>query len=157
MLPEYRPVKALNDFVDYVWSFYGEHDDTSRSWTYDTKMTFLLNLSEEPYEGGDFIIDVMTQKYERFFSKRILTSLRPEFTISPLKDKRDHAYRFYLNGVVKVTGSQDSIELIPYSHLPENAFVWADQIIDRVYDPSFLKSPSKDEFEAELTLSLIHI
>ena len=28
MLPEYRPVKALNDFVDYVWSFYGEHDDT---------------------------------------------------------------------------------------------------------------------------------
>ena len=28
MLPEYRPVKALNDFVDYVWSFYGEHEDT---------------------------------------------------------------------------------------------------------------------------------
>ena len=23
-----RPVKELNDFVDYVWSFYGEHDDT---------------------------------------------------------------------------------------------------------------------------------
>ena len=28
MLPEYRPVKQLNDFVDYVWSFYGEHEDT---------------------------------------------------------------------------------------------------------------------------------
>ena len=23
-----RPVKELNDFVDYVWSFYGEHSDT---------------------------------------------------------------------------------------------------------------------------------
>ena len=23
-----RPVKELNDFVDYVWSFYGEHEDT---------------------------------------------------------------------------------------------------------------------------------
>ena len=28
VLPEYRPVKQLNDFVDYVWSFYGEHEDT---------------------------------------------------------------------------------------------------------------------------------
>jgi len=26
MLPEYRPVKELNDFVDYVWSFYGADD-----------------------------------------------------------------------------------------------------------------------------------
>ena len=29
MLPEYRPVKQLNDFVDYVWSFYGEHETLS--------------------------------------------------------------------------------------------------------------------------------
>ena len=28
MLSSYRPVKELNDFVDYVWSFYGVHDDT---------------------------------------------------------------------------------------------------------------------------------
>ena len=35
-------------------------------------------------DSGHSIVDVMTQRYERFFSKRILTSLRPEFTISPL-------------------------------------------------------------------------
>jgi len=28
MFSSNRPVKELNDFVDYVWSFYGEHDDT---------------------------------------------------------------------------------------------------------------------------------
>ena len=28
MLSSYRPIKELNDFVDYVWSFYGVHDDT---------------------------------------------------------------------------------------------------------------------------------
>ena len=26
MLSSYRPVKELNDFVDYVWSFYGSDD-----------------------------------------------------------------------------------------------------------------------------------
>ena len=36
---------------------YGQHSDLSRSWTYDSKMTFLLNLSPDEYEGGDLIVD----------------------------------------------------------------------------------------------------
>ena len=40
---------------------YGEHTDQSRSWIYDVKMTFLLNLSEDPYEGGNFIINDQVQ------------------------------------------------------------------------------------------------
>ena len=107
-------------------------------------------------DSGHSIVDVMTQRYERFFSKRILTSLRPEFSMSPLKDTRDSAYRFYNNGVVKITGSQDSIELIPYGDLPKDVFVWADQIIDRCYDTDLLSPPTKDEFEEDLTSKAGH-
>jgi len=61
---------------------YGEHTDASRSWTHDTKMTFLLNLSEEPYEGGDFIINGQTQHFFREPGTAILfrSYLRHEVT-----------------------------------------------------------------------------
>ena len=36
---------------------YGEHHDSSRSWAFDAKLTFLLNLSPDEYEGGDLIIN----------------------------------------------------------------------------------------------------
>ena len=61
---------------------YGEHNDQSRSWTHDVKMTFLLNLSEEPYEGGDFIINGETQHFFREPGTAILfrSYLRHEVT-----------------------------------------------------------------------------
>ena len=61
---------------------YGEHNDESRSWTHDAKMTFLLNLSEEPYEGGDFIINGETQHFFREPGTAILfrSYLRHEVT-----------------------------------------------------------------------------
>jgi len=48
------------DFFNYnVYGTGGEYDwhlDATTSSVYDMKLTCLLNLSEEPYEGGDFYV-----------------------------------------------------------------------------------------------------
>ena len=50
-----RPVKELNDFVDYVWSFYGEHDDTLYPITGLTKRDIYnaFFIYQERIEKGD--------------------------------------------------------------------------------------------------------
>ena len=58
--------------------------------------------------NGNEVIDAMTIKGDRFFGKRVLTSLRPVYDLKPLKDSRSTSYRFFNNGVVKTKA--DSIE-----------------------------------------------
>ena len=99
---------------------------------------------------GDSIIDVMTQRYEWFFSKRILTSLRSLFTLKPLKDTRTTAYRFYNNGIIKIN-NKEGIDLIPYGSQPDDTFVWANKIIDRLFDPNLCKSFDKEDFISDIT------
>ena len=43
---------------------YGWHIDANESCEYDLKLTCLLNLSEEPYEGGDFYTINQKEKHE---------------------------------------------------------------------------------------------
>ena len=43
---------------------YGWHIDANPENLYDMKLTCLLNLSEEPYEGGDFHLAVNKEKLE---------------------------------------------------------------------------------------------
>lgn len=47
----------LNEYSAERKESYGSHHDTSQSDIYDLKMTLLINLSEEEYEGGDFIVN----------------------------------------------------------------------------------------------------
>ena len=77
---------------------YGEHDDTSRSWTYDTKMTFLLNLSEEPYEGGDFIIDNQTQDFFRVPGTAILFKSSMKHQVTPVIKGKRISLAHFING-----------------------------------------------------------
>ena len=101
-------------------------------------------------DGGDRIIDAMTQRYDRFFGVRILNSLRIQFNKKPLKDKRTSAYRFYENGVVSIDNNE-GCKLIPYSDLPEDSFVWANQIINRKFNPDLVSSFNVDEFIEDIT------
>ena len=99
--------------------------------------------------NGNEIIDAMTQKSDRFFGKRILTSLRPQLDLTPLKDSRGTAYRFYNNGVVKI--KSDSFEVIDFPDLPEGKFVWGNQIINRDFDLSLVENYDETLFLSDLT------
>ena len=89
-------------------------------------VTYLLNR----LPGGNKVLDRMTMQYNQFFDEKVLTSLRI-LDSSTLKDNRSTAYRYYRNGVVKVSSKSDSVSLIPYDKV--EGLVWADQIIDREY------------------------
>ena len=99
--------------------------------------------------NGKKIVDAMTQKYDRFFSRRMLTCLRRDANCKPFRDNRSTAYRFYRNGIVKI--KSDSCVLISYEDLPEDNFVWASQIIDRDFDPDLVGEFDKDQFVSDLT------
>ena len=43
---------------------YGWHIDANKDTTYDAKLTCILNLSEEPYEGGEFYMVSSGSKFE---------------------------------------------------------------------------------------------
>ena len=45
-----------NRYSSDIQGHYGKHTDGSRSDIYDVKITFLINLSEGDYEGGDLLI-----------------------------------------------------------------------------------------------------
>ena len=45
-----------NRYSSDIKGHYGKHTDGSRSDIYDVKITFLINLSEGDYEGGDLLI-----------------------------------------------------------------------------------------------------
>ena len=47
-------LESLNYNVYGVKGEYGWHIDASKEQMFDVKLTCLLNLSEEPYEGGEF-------------------------------------------------------------------------------------------------------
>jgi len=47
-------IDRMNYNIYEVGDEYGWHTDESTEWASDMKLTCLLNLSEEPYEGGEF-------------------------------------------------------------------------------------------------------
>ena len=77
---------------------YGEHIDTSKTWIFDAKMTFLLNLSEEPYEGGDFIINGETQDFFREPGTAILFKSHLRHEVTPVTKGDRISLTYFING-----------------------------------------------------------
>ena len=97
--------------------------------------------------NGNKVLDRMTIKYSNFFDEKVLTSLRCIYK-EPLKDTRYAAYRYYQNGVVEINSKSDSVTLISYDEL--DALVWADRVIDRVFDSEIVKF-DQDTFLGDIT------
>ena len=55
---------AFNYNVYGTGGEYGWHIDANEKNAYDLKLTCLLNLSEEPYEGGEFYTTTSNEKHE---------------------------------------------------------------------------------------------
>ena len=87
-----------NVYSGNVKGKYGEHDDTSKTWIFDVKMTFLLNLSEEPYEGGDFIIDNQTQDFFRVPGTAILFKSSMKHQVTPVTKGKRISLAHFING-----------------------------------------------------------
>ena len=77
---------------------YGEHHDGSKLWSYDIKMTFLLNLSEEPYEGGDFIIDKKPQHFFREPGTAILFKSHLKHEVTPVTKGERKSLTYFICG-----------------------------------------------------------
>ena len=76
---------------------YGEHYDSSRSWAYDAKLTFLLNLSPDEYEGGDLIINKRLTNFRKPGSAILFKShLRHEVT--PVTKGERITLTYFING-----------------------------------------------------------
>jgi len=107
-------------------------------------VTYLFNR----VPNGNRVLDRMTMQYSWFFDEKLLTSLRC-IDKEPLKDTRFTAYRYYQNGVVKVSSKSDDVTLIPYEEL--DGFVWADHVIDRVFDAGSVGKYDQDSLLVDIT------
>ena len=76
-----------------------EHRNSkSKVWPYDIKMTFLLNLSEEPYEGGDFIIDKKPQPFFREPGTAILFKSYIKHEVTPVTKGERISLSYFMCG-----------------------------------------------------------
>ena len=96
--PNIWDVLLYNVYSGDIKGKYGEHDDQSRSWTHDAKMTFLLNLSEEPYEGGDFIINGETQHFFREPGTAILFKSHLKHEVKPVTKGERISLSYFIHG-----------------------------------------------------------
>ena len=87
-----------NEYASDIRGKYGEHDDASESLLFDTKMTFLLNLSEEPYEGGDFLINGQTQDFFRVPGTAILFKSYLPHEVTPVTKGKRTSLAHFING-----------------------------------------------------------
>ena len=76
---------------------YGQHSDLSRSWTYDSKMTFLLNLSPDEYEGGDLIVDKRLTNFRKPGSV-ILFKSNLMHEVTPVTKGERITLTYFING-----------------------------------------------------------
>ena len=87
-----------NEYTSDIKGKYGEHDDSSRSLYFDTKMTFLLNLSEDYYEGGDFIVNGETQYFFRTPGTAILFKSNLLHQVTPVTKGKRISLAHFING-----------------------------------------------------------
>ena len=57
-------LESFNYNVYGIDGEYGWHIDANKDTTFDSKLTCILNLSEEPYEGGEFYMVSSGSKFE---------------------------------------------------------------------------------------------
>ena len=106
-------------------------------------------------EVGLKVVDAMTIRSSWFFSKeKVLTTLRPLMDMTPMTDSRSVAYRFHQNGVVKVR--EDSVEFNSFGSLPEDKFIWSDQVICRDFNFDLVKDYKEEEFLSDRTAVVGH-
>ena len=87
-----------NEYASDIRGKYGEHDDASESLLFDTKMTFLLNLSEKPYEGGDFLINGQTQDFFRVPGTALLFKSYLPHEVTPVTKGKRISLAHFING-----------------------------------------------------------
>ena len=90
-------VLLYNVYSGDIKAKYGEHFDTSRSWAYDSKMTFLLNLSPDEYEGGDLIIDKKLTNFRKPGSA-ILFKSHLMHEVTPVTKGERITLTYFING-----------------------------------------------------------
>ena len=76
---------------------YGEHHDSSRSWAFDAKLTFLLNLSPDEYEGGDLIINKRLTNFRKPGSV-ILFKSNLMHEVTPVTKGERITLTYFING-----------------------------------------------------------
>lgn len=109
---------------------------------------FVASVLNQIPSIGNLILDQMTQKYSHYFNQNVLTSLRMQFDMKPLRDSRRTAYRFYKNGVVEIT--REGASLRPYSSIDPDTFVWVEQVIGRDFDGSLVSEYDEDLFCSDI-------
>ena len=87
-----------NEYASDIRGKYGEHDDSSRSLLFDARMTLLLNLSEDYYEGGDFIINGQTQDFFRVPGTAILFKSSMKHQVTPVTKGKRISLAHFING-----------------------------------------------------------
>jgi hypothetical protein len=112
-------------------------------------LIYLLNR----VPNGNKVLDRMTMQYSHFFDEKLLTSFRcSDATL--LKDDRTTAYRYYQNGVVKVSSKCDGVTFIPYNDL--DGLVWADRVINRVFNIDSFGNFDQESFLNDITENAGH-
>ena len=74
----------LNYNVYGVGGEYGWHIDANKDTAYDAKLTCILNLSEEPYEGGEFYMVSSKEKIEFTSGMGIMLTSLVSHKVTPI-------------------------------------------------------------------------
>lgn len=86
---------------------------------------------------------LMHFKKSKFYGKDVLLSVQRIEGKALLRDNKSSSFRFFLNGYVEIA-SDKVTEIMSYSSLPENSYVWNDLISHRKYLPPALAIRSGD-------------
>tara|TARA_B100000242_G_C42825408_1_gene383534 strand:- start:73 stop:639 length:567 start_codon:yes stop_codon:yes gene_type:complete len=87
-----------NEYASDIKGRYDEHDDVSKSLLFDARMTLLLNLSEDYYEGGDFLVNGQTQDFFRVPGTAILFKSYLPHEVTPVTKGKRISLVYFISG-----------------------------------------------------------
>lgn len=87
-----------NVYSSDIQGHYGLHQDKARSDMYDIKMTLLINLSEQEYEGGNLVIEDETQEFMRKPGSMILFKSGMFHKVTPVTKGERISLAYFLIG-----------------------------------------------------------
>jgi len=96
---------------------------------------------------------LMHFKKSKFFGKDVLLSVQRIEGKTLLRDNKSSSFRFFLNGYVEIA-SDKVTEILPYSSLPDNTYIWNDLISHRRYLPPALAIRSGDRHFRDFVANL---
>tara|TARA_R100000995_G_C3477206_1_gene121661 strand:+ start:1234 stop:1791 length:558 start_codon:yes stop_codon:yes gene_type:complete len=86
-----------NVYSSSIRGHYGEHMDRSRDAISDCKLTFLLNLSEDEYEGGDLIVNKEVTNFKKPGSAILFRSFL-NHEVTPVTKGERITLSYFING-----------------------------------------------------------